>query len=115
IVLLGGKQCSGHHGIEWEFGHSSTKSRQLAHVIQCAQCIELFQCNHQRLRRGWVKVVKMNNVVNSKTFEHEHYISQVNTLNFGHSVLLEFGLKGPSSEQSEAFASSNTTRSTSSL
>lgn len=104
-----------HHGIHWEFSHTPSQFSELSMVIQCSKSIQLFQSQHQCLVRRRVQKIEMDQIVDAQCFEHQHSVTQINSLDFWHRIFFQFVFVSPGCVETEALPCGNTPRSASAL
>mmetsp|Transcript_6507 Transcript_6507/g.18711 ORF Transcript_6507/g.18711 Transcript_6507/m.18711 type:complete len:883 (-) Transcript_6507:1046-3694(-) len=104
LVLLGGEDRFGHHGIQRELSHAAPQLGQFPPVVEGTQGVQLLQGAQQRLRRRRVHEVEVHQIVDAQALQHQHHRAKIGALDLRDGILLELVLKRPSRVQPEGLA-----------
>lgn len=103
------------HWIHRELCHPSTQSRQLSLVVQGAKSIEHFETPNDRLRGRFVQEIKVEHIVDSERFQHQHHHAEIGSLYLRYRILQQLVPERPLGVQSECLSWPYTTSTTSTL
>jgi hypothetical protein len=86
LVLLARQQHLRHHRVARELGHPAPHLRQLAHVVQRAESVQLFEGEDEGLVGRGVEEIEVDEVVDAEGLEQEDDVAEVDSLDLRNRV-----------------------------
>jgi hypothetical protein len=68
------------HRLQWKLGHPPTQTSQLSPVVKRTQCVQHLESLDKHVMGWWVKEVKIDQVVDPHTLQHQDHVAYVAAL-----------------------------------